>query len=112
MEGNREIEHDKPIRESILNVGLLPIPIIVNEFMDIADGQGRLTACKDLNMPVYYMTVEGLRLKHVRIINSIFKKWSTRNYIKSYSTGDNKSNDYVYLERLLTKYGSSLSTPT
>lgn len=106
MDGNRDVTHDRPIRESMINVGQLPIPVIVNEFMEIADGQGRFTASKDLGLPVYYMVVEGLRLKHVRIINSIFQKWSTRNYIDSYCKSGSNTNDYVRLHRLLNDYNT------
>lgn len=109
MDKNREIIHDKPIFESILNIGLLPIPIIVNEFMEIVDGQGRFSACKQLGKPIYYMIVEGLRINHVITMNSISKKWATRDYIRCYATGDDKRVDYEYLNKLINKYSSTFT---
>ena len=60
-EGNRAINpaQVKNLIKSIENIGLIPTPIVVNEKMQILDGQHRVEACRQLKMPVYYIVVPG-----------------------------------------------------
>ena len=48
LNGNRNINESQVdgIVHSILEVGYQPVPILVNEFMEIIDGQHRLEAVK------------------------------------------------------------------
>lgn len=62
--GNRTINL-KNVNNIINNIkknGLLPTVIIVNEKMEVIDGQHRLQALKELNLPVYYQIKEGLSI--------------------------------------------------
>lgn len=61
------------------------IPIIVNDKMEIIDGQHRFEALKKLGLPVTYMISEGLGLRAVQILNSATKVWIPIDYAKSYS---------------------------
>lgn len=101
MESNREIEHEKIIALCMIKVGFLPIPIIVNELNEIADGQGRYEACKKLGYPIYYMVVPGLRIDHVRRINYAMTRWRMDNYVESYG---NDVVDYAYLNNLKIQF--------
>ena len=51
---NREVTQTRVnnIIDSIQRVGYVTSPIIVNEKMEIIDGQGRLEALQELNLPV------------------------------------------------------------
>lgn len=60
---NREIDdkHVKRLAKSIARKNLLYIrPLIVNEKMQIIDGQHRLAAAKEIKATVYYLKVDGL----------------------------------------------------
>ena len=59
--GNRDIPESRisKIVESIQTIGWVHNPIIVNERMEVIDGQGRLTALQRLKMPVEYIVAEG-----------------------------------------------------
>ena len=61
--GNRDIvnKHVKSLSTEIDNRDL-EIPIIVNEKMEVCDGQHRLEAYKALDLPVHYIIKEGLTL--------------------------------------------------
>lgn len=45
-------------------------PILVNEHLEIIDGQHRLQAVKELGFPVYYFVNKGYGLKEVQALNS------------------------------------------
>lgn len=61
------------------------VPIIVNDKMEIVDGQHRFYACKNLKLPIFYFQVKGLKLKDVQTLNSSTKIWSPVDYAKSYA---------------------------
>ena len=53
MRGNREIEESrvKKIKDSILKVGYITSPIIVNEKMEVIDGQRKNRGIKTIKFP-------------------------------------------------------------
>lgn len=101
---NREVKGrtTRKIINSIEEVGYITNPIIVNENMEIIDGQNRLEALKQLNMPVDYIIVEGANVKHCRALNINQSNWTTLDWIKSYASGGNKS--YQNLLRLIEEF--------
>lgn len=71
-------------------------PIIVNEKMEIIDGQHRVEAAKHLNLPVYYIITDG-GLRQVQMLNANSKNWTIEDYINSYC--DTGSESYkIYKE--------------
>ena len=107
--GNRIVEEARvqKIIRSIKKVGYIAEPIIVNEKMEVIDGQGRLEACKRLGLPVYYTVVEGLAFEHVIESNNSRTGWTSKDYVHAFS--ERGSNDYKYLEQLLAAYSGQLS---
>lgn len=103
IEGNRNVDHEKKLEESMRECGLLLQPVLVNELMEIVEGQNRYTACMNLGLPVYYIVQPGIRLKEVKSLNSASKNWNTKNYIHSYALGDQNLN-YIYVEQLMKAY--------
>lgn len=101
---NREVKTrtTQKIVESIKTVGYITNPIIVNEQMQIIDGQNRLEALKSLGMPVDYVIVKGAGINHCRALNINQSNWTTMDYIKSYANGGNTS--YKYLLNLIEAY--------
>lgn len=94
---NRDLDHEKQIAASIEGIGLVPIPIVVNEKMEIVDGQHRFSACKALGLPIYYIVVPGLGIKQCAELNSVSKNWSTNNHVRAYTSPAYENNDsYIY----------------
>lgn len=59
-------------------------PIIVNEKMQIIDGQHRFLAAKQLNLPINFLVVEGYGLEEVQILNTNSANWKKQDYLKAY----------------------------
>lgn len=72
-------------------------PIIVNGEMEVLDGQHRLEALKELNLPVSYLIVDDMGLEEVQQINSSTKVWTPIDYAKSFTELGNR-NYKTYLE--------------
>lgn len=104
LEGNRDINHAEKVGKSIDTIGLLPIPIIVNEMMEIFDGQGRFEACVKRNLPIYYMIIANLRMNDVRNLNSCSTIWKSDDYVKSFAIGEDRKESYIYLQALRNRY--------
>ena len=101
---NRAIKSSRVngIKKSILEYGYIPNPIIVNEKKEVIDGQGRLVACKELELPIYYMQVKGIGGQECIAMNCYQKQWTGRDYIEFYATL--KNSNYVRLKKLLDAY--------
>ena len=99
--GNRDIDHDGRIAKS-MKKNFLFSPILVNEKMEIIDGQNRFIASKSLGYPIYYIVMRGYGLNEVRILNTNSVNWKTRDYIKSYA--DEDKIEYIKLENLIKSY--------
>ena len=110
MEGNRKVTADRAakVRRSIEEVGYIPNPIIVNESMEVIDGQGRLEALTQLEQPVFYIVVPGLTLRHCISMNVNSTQWGILDYITSYANTGNAN--YERLLRLIESYDLTLST--
>ena len=73
--GNRDIV-DKHVKDlsSQIDERDLNIPIIVNEKMEVCDGQHRLEACKHHQLPVYYIVTDDWEIKQIQTINSVVRR--------------------------------------
>lgn len=104
LEGNRTLTNERvnKIVESINKVGCLLSPILVNEKMEVIDGQGRLGALERLKLPVLYMIQEGIGVKECQQMNIHQSNWTTYDYILSYAMlGDE---NYKRLQSLVDKF--------
>lgn len=103
LEGNREVAgRAKKIGKSIDEVGYIPVPIVVNEKYEIIDGNGRFSALKERNLPVYYIVVPGLTLEHCISMNINSTNWTMRNFVDGYAKQGNAN--YVALKYLIDKH--------
>ncbi|MCM5528950.1 ParB N-terminal domain-containing protein [Parasegetibacter sp. NRK P23] len=87
VKSNREVSdsHVKKITESIRERDLLMAnPIIVNEKMEVIDGQHRLAAAKALKRKIYYMVVEGLTDNDISRLNANKSNWALLDYLNYY----------------------------
>lgn len=104
LQGNRSVSlaRVKKIINSINKIGQIPSPIIVNEKYQVIDGQGRLEAFKQLDLPVYYMVVEGIGIDECIAMNIDQTNWKLTDYIESYAEIGNMN--YIFLSKLLSSY--------
>lgn len=104
--GNRDIPESRisKIVESIQTIGWVHNPIIVNERMEVIDGQGRLTALQRLKMPVEYIVAEGAGNKECIYMNMNMVNWKLPDFIKSYAEQGNEN--YQRLLGLMEKYAN------
>lgn len=111
LAGNRPINKGLllAIRESINNDGnyLMYNPIIVNEKMEIIDGQHRLEAARLEEVEVYYITAVGMKIRQAQVLNSKKRQWSSSDFLQSYLT-EGKS-EYQTLKQLMDEYRFSIA---
>lgn len=107
LDGNRpvlEMRKNK-IKKSILENGYIPSAIVVNERLEIIDGQGRVAALKEIGgLPVYYIVVPGLGVDECIAMNFSMTNWTTMDYIRSFADRGNES--YIKLKWLIEKYNT------
>lgn len=60
-------------------------PLLVNEHMQIIDGQHRKAACERLGKKVYYMVVPELTATDARLLNALQKSWTLMDYAQSFA---------------------------
>lgn len=107
--GNRGIHepHLRRLRSSMERRNMLPAnPIIVNERMEVADGQHRLTAAKELGLPIYYTIVENAGLEEIQMLNANNRAWTTYDYLESYIAMGKK--EYITLKQFADEYRISI----
>lgn len=104
LDGNRAIKDRRvdKIVQSIMNVGYITSPILVNEKMEVIDGQGRLAALERLRKPVQYMIHEGISIEECRQMNIHQSNWTDYDYVQSYAIRGNEN--YQRLQSLMDTY--------
>ena len=66
-------------------------PIVVNENMEIIDGQGRFEALKALGLPIIYVIAKNADSNDCRRMNKYNTTWSTLDFARSYAKAQKKS---------------------
>lgn len=87
IKGNRppNPQHVRRLCASINTYGILQNPIIVNENMDVIDGQHRLLAAKEANSGVFFIIVKGYKLGEVQVLNLNQKNWTKKDFLEGYA---------------------------
>lgn len=96
INGNRAVNklHLNRLIESMKEINLThAVPIVVNKNFEIIDGQHRFDACVFLQIPIYYIIVQG-SLREVQILNQNAKNWKSEDYIQGYC--DLNYNEYIW----------------
>lgn len=90
--GNREILEPRvnKIKKS-MQKKVIRNPIIVNENMEIIDGQGRFTALKQMGLPIEYIIVPHIGMDECHLMNQLQTNWTTMDYIKSHAKQGNQN---------------------
>ena len=104
LHGNREILESRKrlLMNSIKEHGWIRNPIVVNENMEVIDGQGRLEALSELGLPVEYVIAEGATIQDCISLNIKQANWRSEDYVKCYA--DMGYEDYILLHSLYGKY--------
>ena len=113
--GNRMVNpRNVEIISQSMNEKHLCVPAILNEHMELIDGQHRFESCVKLNLPFYYIVVEGYNLKDVQRINSHMKNWTLYDFLNTYldlfKMGHTEYEDYAKLKVFMDDYGFPLPT--
>jgi hypothetical protein len=87
IKGNRipNLKHVRRLVDSIKKYGMKCNPILVNEQMEVIDGQHRLLAAKETNSFVYYIIINGYSLSEVHTLNLNQKNWQKKDYMEAYA---------------------------
>lgn len=106
LKGNRDLNSAKveKIKKAIQNgVNILKYaPIIVNDNMEIIDGQHRFAVSRELKENVYYVIQSAADLSVVPAINSNSSNWKTSDYLNSYI--DLKKEHYLKLQEFMLEW--------
>ncbi len=83
-------------------------PIVVDDKMNVIDGQHRLYVAKKLRLNVYYVIISrNLTLEEIAKVNSNTEKWNNKDFIHCYKANDNEH--YDILEKFIETYKFPLS---
>lgn len=111
LEGNRPLNKGllRVINESVRNDGnyLQYNPIIVNEKMEVIDGQHRLKVAEELEKTIYYIVADGFTLHQAQILNSRKREWRAIDFLNSYIVEGKR--DYQEIYPFMEEYLLSLS---
>lgn len=110
---NRDINQSRVERQikAIKKLNLTAVkPVIVNEKMEIVDGQHTFEACKKLGYPIYYVraSMNGKTNEAIISLNANQTPWSLSDYVKSYAKRGYA--DYALVIECMEKYGVTIST--
>jgi len=103
---NREISPRKisSLTEAIKKDNFLELfPIVVNEKMEIMDGQHRFLVAQSLEIPIYYIVGKHITGIDVADINTQQTPWSVNDYLQYYVRQG--LSDYVVHSGFREKYG-------
>lgn len=104
LDGNREVRQQRvnAIEKSVKNVGWIRNPILVNEKMEIIDGQGRFEVLKKLGYPIEFIIDDGIGIEECRSMNIKQTNWSSKDFIDSYAELSNTN--YMFLKSLIEQF--------
>ena len=106
--GNRTIDKKNVLKiMTSMSEKFLINPIIVNEKLQIIDGQHRWQACKSLKKPVLFVINEGYGENEIVILNQNQKNWSISDFHERYVYDGKRA--YIQLDNFKAEYNLSLN---
>ena len=70
---------------------ILPVPIAVNENLEILDGQGRLEAFKKIGAPIPFVIIKDVDITDCIRLNRTSTKWKNADHIESFAEQGNEN---------------------
>jgi hypothetical protein len=104
IKGNRPINtiHLNRLINSVATDGMLFWIMVVNEKLEIIDGQHRYTICKNGGLPIHYVIKKGYGISEVHILNQTTKNWSLTQFMDSFA--DQRKMDYEVYRNFKRQY--------
>jgi len=105
ISSNRDVDrlHVKKLVRSIREKNMLSLnPIIVNDKMEVLDGQHRLEAAKQLKVAIFYVVSDQVNHDDISKLNSNKKNWKVMDYINYYTVKGVK--EFKDLSKLINEY--------
>lgn len=109
IKGNRAVskKHVTMLMDSITKNNQLDTrPIVVNKNLEIIDGQHRLEAAKNLELPIYYVVKNEADYQEMAFLNSCQANWGTRDFLTMYS--NQGFPEYKHLEEFVNRHNINL----
>jgi hypothetical protein len=113
LAGNRNLNagHLARLTISISKRNLMEYnPILVNESMEVIDGQHRLEIARQNKWKVYYTIVPSAGLTEVMELNTTLRNWRLNDFVDSLITQGNK--EMLYLREFCDEYNLSITQGT
>jgi hypothetical protein len=86
-------------------------PILVNENMEIIDGQHRLQAASTLHSPIYFTIANNTTVETAQLMNRLQRSWQLMDFARSYAkNNDNPERAKVY--KSFIALSEEFGTPT
>lgn len=104
MSGNRPTNsaHVQHLKKSF-ELRQLIVPVLVNDKMEIIDGQHRVEVCRQLGLPVYFIILQKYGIREVQMLNTNMKNWSVEDYLACYC--NQGIEDYIKYREFRAKFG-------
>ena len=101
---NRDIKrkHVEHLKESFIE-RQIPVPIVVDEYYRIHDGQHRYTACMELGIYIYFICIPKLDTIDIKLLNATMKAWVANDYACFYIKQGN--DEYQKFLDFRSRYG-------
>ena len=110
IKANRKLYpfHIANLTTSIMTKNMLSEnPIVVNEKMEVVDGQHRLLVAKANKLPIYFMVIPDAGITEVRLLNANNREWSLTDFIDSYV--EQGRENYIWLKSFTNQYTIAIS---
>jgi hypothetical protein len=109
LDRNRELNlaNKRKLTESMKEEHLL-IPIIVNQYYQIIDGQHRFFSAMELGLPIYYIINHNYGIDQVIRANTVGVNWNKEDFLNSYVKQGVES--YVELDMIREEFGINIGT--
>lgn len=109
LKGNRRAREARinKIERSAKKMGWVIPTIIVNENMEVIDGQGRLEVARRNNLPISYKVIEGIGIEECITMNMDQTNWTIEDFCESYE--EQGSEDYMRFNRIRKAFDFSIS---
>jgi hypothetical protein len=103
LQGNRNINeiNVKRLVASFEKAYLLN-PVLVNEKLEIIDGQHRFEAAKRMGLPINYIIAEKYSNNEVHLLNSNMRNWGKMDYLKAYCDLGNEN--YIVMREFISDF--------
>lgn len=107
---NRDIDAKKLkelCNKMALNNLTKDLPVLVDKKMQVLDGQHRISACKELGLPVWYKVADKATVNDIAFMQTN-AKWQPKDYIKFWKVKGNRN--YILFDKFIKKFELPVNT--